>query len=134
MTWDDRIIVGGAGLYLLPDNGYGALIAWLGGAGRTLRAIDRNRGDRIVKESVDGVVTERPITGAELSECDDMVDDYLAEAGVPPRPRGYLWFTTVDLSHLDRELSRRIPPNTVVYPEGMADHIRDVIGESRTSE
>ena len=66
-------------------------------------------------------------TDAELAEADDLVDEYLAEAGIPPRPRGYLWFTTVDLGHLDRELSRRIPGNTVVLPRGMAEHIRAVI-------
>ena len=127
MSWDENPVLSGAGLYPLPDNGYGALSAWLGGPERTLRAVDLARGEFVVKEWVDGVVTERQITDAELAEADDLVDEYLAEAGIPPRPRGYLWFTTVDLGHLDRELSRRIPGNTVVLPRGMAEHIRAVI-------
>jgi len=37
----------------LPDNGYGALIAWLGGPERTLRAVDLARGEFVVFTDAD---------------------------------------------------------------------------------
>ncbi|MFK0039709.1 DUF5956 family protein [Paenarthrobacter sp. NPDC090517] len=32
------------------------------------------------------------LTEADLSSIDDDIDAYLAEAGIPPRPRGFDWF------------------------------------------
>jgi hypothetical protein len=39
------------------------------------------------------------LTDADLDSIDDDIDSYLADAGLPPRPRGYDWFI-------------RRPPNT----------------------
>ena len=32
------------------------------------------------------------LTEADLDSIDDDIDSYLADAGLPPRPRGYDWF------------------------------------------
>jgi hypothetical protein len=55
---------------------------------------------------------ERPRTAQEQSDVDDDLDSLLADAGVPPRPRGRRWFVRlpadVDLESSLREWWREI--------------------------
>lgn len=82
----------------LTENGWGALIGWAAGkenlgrrrssdAGRTVTGFTERRG---VKQFF-----EEPFTAADRQMVDDDIDEYLAEAGIPPRPRGYVWMIRV---------------------------------------
>jgi hypothetical protein len=80
---------------ILPDTGWGALVAWYAGPTRVVRtpekrvgqvAVERvNRRQRVVHRSVE------PLSPRESAGIDDDIDGYLGDAGVPPRPRGFRW-------------------------------------------
>ena len=117
----------------LPESGWGALVAWIAGPERTLRVTDTSRSIRTVRvrtDTAEGKATKQePITLDELAELDDDVDDYLRVAGIPPRPRGSQWFTSVDQDQLDRELDRRVDPGTPVDPRVMAELVREALAQ-----
>jgi hypothetical protein len=79
-----------------PENGWGALVAWAAGPLNMVRvpAAPRNRETVVVTQYSDGRVTREPslLTDADLESIDDDIDSYLAEAGLPPRPRGFDWY------------------------------------------
>ncbi|BCW66536.1 hypothetical protein NicSoilB4_12990 [Arthrobacter sp. NicSoilB4] len=85
-----------AGWILATENGWGALAVWAAGAGNFVRVLiaDRERHGIVVDRRADG--SERRelfvLTKADLTSIDDDIDTYLADAGLPPRPRGYDWF------------------------------------------
>jgi hypothetical protein len=85
------------------ENGWGALAVWAAGHGNFVR-VPAAAGDRYgmaVHRLPDGSERSEPfvLTQADLESIDDDIDSYLADAGLPPRPRGYDWFI-------------RRPPNT----------------------
>jgi uncharacterized protein DUF5956 len=92
-----------AGWIPATDNGWGALVVWAAGPGNFVRvpAAPRDRHTVVVTHYPDGTEHRSPslLTDAELESIDDDIDAYLADAGLPPRPRGYDWFI-------------RRPPNT----------------------
>lgn len=78
------------------ENGWGALVVWAAGPLHVLRvpAAPRNRETVVVTSYSDGRETREPsrLTDADLESIDDDIDSYLAEAGLPPRPRGFDWY------------------------------------------
>lgn len=79
-----------------PESGWGALLCWIAGPENVERVI-RLRDDVGVTrvEVVTGGVSdrsERATTADERDLVDAYIDEYLADAGVPPRPRGYRWY------------------------------------------
>ena len=85
-----------SGWILATENGWGALAVWAAGAGNFVRvpSADRDRHGIVVHRQADG--SERRelfvLTKAHLTSIDDDIDTYLADAELPPRPRGYDWF------------------------------------------
>ena len=85
-----------AGWILATENGWGALAVWAAGAGNFVRVpiAGRERHGVVVDRRADG--SERRelfvLTEADLTSIDDDIDTYLADAALPPRPRGYDWF------------------------------------------
>lgn len=85
------------------ENGWGALVVWAAGQGNFVR-VPAAAGDRygmVVHRDRNGSERQQPfvLAEADLESIDDDIDSYLADAGLPPRPRGYDWFI-------------RRPPNT----------------------
>lgn len=82
----------------LDETGWDALIAWAAGP-QNLRRVPGSDAGRIVSVTrTRGGVTEQfeePFTQDDRRLVDDSVDEYLAEAGIPSRPRGYRWFIRV---------------------------------------
>lgn len=84
------------GWILATENGWGALVVWAAGPGNFLR-VPKAKGDRfgsIVHRLPDGGEQREPslLTEADLSSIDDDIDFYLADADLPPRPRGFDWY------------------------------------------
>lgn len=79
-----------------PESGWGALLCWIAGPENVVR-VSRLPGDVGVTrvEVVTGGVSarsERATTAEERYLVDESIDEYLADAGVLPRPRGYRWY------------------------------------------
>lgn len=85
-----------AGWILATENGWGALAVWAAGDGNFIRVpvADRARQGDVVHRRPDGIERTEvfTLTEADLASIDDDIDAYLADAGLPPRPRGYDWF------------------------------------------
>ncbi|WP_051441483.1 DUF5956 family protein [Arthrobacter sp. H14] len=80
---------------IVTDNGWGALVAWSAGQANLCRQPSGPQSGRTkVQELKDGVLREReePLTGQDREEIEAEIDSYLSDAGVPPMPRGYVWF------------------------------------------
>ena len=92
-----------AGWILATENGWGALVVWAAGQGNfvRVRAAAGERYGTVVHRLQNGSERLEPfvLTEPDLESIDDDIDSYLADAGLPPRPRGYDWFI-------------RRPPNT----------------------
>jgi hypothetical protein len=78
------------------ENGWGALAVWCAGVENLVREPRSFEGRTIEVTCVgpDGVERSRSevFTAADMESIDDDIDSYLAEAGVPLRPRGFAWF------------------------------------------
>jgi hypothetical protein len=135
--WDDVATVPGpgpAGHVELPENGWGALVGWAAGVERLVRCPDRldRHATRITTTSGTGTGTyERTRTAAEQAEVDADINEYLAQAGAPPRPSGYRWFLHVPAgtTNLERILNNALdaaePPP--VHPRDIARHLRSAL-------
>jgi hypothetical protein len=80
----------------LPENGWGALLAWSAGPGHVVRCLDRLEKPPVVTTVTgrNGTVSrsEAPRTDADQAEVDQAIDEYLADAEVPSQPHGWRWF------------------------------------------
>ncbi|MCP2323591.1 hypothetical protein HDA40_002098 [Hamadaea flava] len=86
--------IGQSDVIELPDSGWGAIIAWLSPRDRVARLLDdrvHTTWVRIESNAGPSQFHERR-SQAEQDALDHDVDGYLADASVPPRPRGYRWF------------------------------------------
>lgn len=85
-----------AGWIVATENGWGALAVWAAGDGNfvRVRTAARQRHGIVVQSRSDGSEQHErfALTSADLKSIDDDIDSYLADAGLPPRPRGYDWF------------------------------------------
>ena len=81
---------------LATENGWGALVIWAAGPGNfaRVRPASPDRFGFIARRLPGGGEQRQPftLTEADLSSINDDIDVYLAEAGIPPRPRGFDWF------------------------------------------
>lgn len=69
---DRVVLLGERRLLVLPDNGYQLLLAWSAGPRRVVRTPAPMHPDQDI--------------------IDTFVNSYLVDAGVPPRPRGFVWY------------------------------------------
>lgn len=81
----------------LPENGWGAVVAWAAGPGRARPhpiALDDRRPVRVHCENPHGTVHawEEPFTVDDLADVEHLIADYCALAGIPTPP-----FTAWDL-------------------------------------
>jgi hypothetical protein len=95
--WDDVPVieesdVSAEELIELPDNGWGQLVGWVAGVERLRRVVDRREHITTLFYPMRGVTERRPRSASEQAEIEEDVNSYLAEAGVPPRPPGYVWY------------------------------------------
>lgn len=102
MQWDDFPIAGDAAASSgngetveLTENGYGALVAWEAGP-RHVRRWPRDNSARTIRVTVEArgrpaVSWDEPMTAEELDGIASDINDYLADAGIPPQPPGYQW-------------------------------------------
>jgi hypothetical protein len=78
------------------ENGWGAVAAWFAGVENLVREPTSFEGRSIEVTCVGPDGTERSrsdaFTAADMESIDDDIDSYLADAGVPLRPRGFAWF------------------------------------------
>lgn len=77
------------------NNGWGALVLWASESRNLRRQPGQSDRWQVVHTvTADGSTSthELPLTPKDLQELDDDVDTYLSEAGIPPRPRGFIWY------------------------------------------
>ena len=96
--WDDVPVVDRQSdetdddLIELDDSGWGQLVGWAVGVSRMRRVVDRRRHMTTTSYPATGEIRQRPRSSLEQAEIEEDVNAYLAEAGVPPRPAGYVWY------------------------------------------
>lgn len=120
----------------LSENGWGAVIAWLAGPENVVRKPVGQRKD-LVRETctaADGSTRTwtEPITEADVRGIEDDIDFYLADAGLPPRPRGFHWFLGLPAAVPDeQDFWRRIHEADSGDSAGHPDLVREVaaVGE-----
>jgi hypothetical protein len=93
---------------LATENGWGALVLWAAGPGNfaRVRPAVRDRFGSVVRRLPEGGEQRQPfmLSEADMSSIDDDIDVYLAEADIPPRPRGFDWYIRCPLNYdLDDE-------------------------------
>jgi hypothetical protein len=80
----------------LTENGWCAIASWFTGPKNVIREPMGKRTDlvRVTCERAGGTATSwtETITEAEIEEIENDIDEYLADSGLPSRPRGYRWF------------------------------------------
>lgn len=90
----------------LDETGWDALIAWSAGPHNLGRLLNSDA-DRTVSVTCarGGVIEqfEEAFTEDDRRTVDDSIDEYLADAGIPPRPRGYRWFIRVPSAYSSAE-------------------------------
>ncbi|MEK0156993.1 DUF5956 family protein [Arthrobacter oryzae] len=128
-----------AGWILATENGWGALVLWAAGQGNFVRVplADRDRHGIIVQKFPDGSERRAPfvLTEADLQSIDDDIDTYLADAELPPRPRGYDWFIRPPDTGLGADAfwssvwaaTTAAVPDDAVRPSTMKDPVREVL-------
>ncbi len=107
--WDDVPLVstmadGLPGFAEVPDNGYELCIAWAAGPEHLVGVLVEDA-DCIVREartdrSGRRTAITRVRTPEEESELSSLVNTFLSEAGIPPRPSRYRWFIELPSSAL----------------------------------
>jgi hypothetical protein len=87
------------GWVAVEENGSELSVAFFAGEGRLGRAPDNDdrRYTVTVTENEDGTTTRRvdPFTEDDRREVEALLNDDLAERGIPPRPPGFRWFLKV---------------------------------------
>ena len=103
----------------LPETGWGALVAWIAGPSWVhpdrLRVLPQVR--RTVEVDGSAVTTSTDRSSQDLDAMDEDIAAYLADAGVPPPPRGVRWslrrprdMRDADLwAHLHSSMAQRCP-------------------------
>lgn len=104
----ERVVrIAGTRYLELPDNGWQLLFAWLAGPRRACRRVDRTpQPVRVVHRGAG--LSFAPRTDADQRLVDEVVNDYLREAGVPPRPSGFTWYVELPARLGPRELHRAV--------------------------
>lgn len=90
----------------LPENGWGALIGWAAGKGNLRRNHSSDAGRTVTGYTERAGVREEfeePFTAADRQIVDDDINKYLRDAGLPPRPPGYVWMIRVPAGHISPE-------------------------------
>jgi hypothetical protein len=105
------------------DSGWHMTVCWYAGPEHVARIPDepgwhsvRTRFAATGADSGEPVVEYAERTEADQDIIEEAANDYLAEAGIPPRPRGFTWFLEVppgrslaDLWSLISERERQLP-------------------------
>lgn len=130
ITWPETpILRDSAGWARLEEHGWDALGAWLAGPQRVGR-MPEDDSSRLVRVECEtgGVITHReePFTAADRALVEGYINDFLAFAGVPPRPVGFTWFLLLPTNWPgDRDFRREIHRiiNDGPYPQHDGDRL-----------
>ncbi|MGO4383431.1 DUF5956 family protein [Specibacter sp. RAF43] len=97
--WADATVIekGSDRWAVLDENGWGAMIGWAAGGDLARRPLaDEGRTVMVTVERAGfSASSEEPFSRADRVLVDDSIDEYLAEAGIPARPRGWVWLIRV---------------------------------------
>ena len=119
----------------LGDSGWGQLVGWMAGVSRMVRVVDRQQHMTRITYQATGQTFERPRSEEEQTEVEELVNARLAEADVPPRPAGYVWYLMRPPSVAsDTEFWSRI--NDAQLPAALPEHIllREIAEELYSSD
>jgi hypothetical protein len=109
---DTDVEVNGQRFRQLGDNGWFQLVAWFAGPRNVVRAHDDRAAHTVRVTTHDraggATTTTAPRTEADQDIIEETVNEYLAEAGVPARPRGFSWHLRVPAGRQVAELWRAI--------------------------
>jgi hypothetical protein len=105
----ERVVRLGDVRYLeLPDNGWQLLFAWLAGPRHVCRRLDTVQHlATVIERGRRGTpprTRSEPHTEADRTTIDQMVNSYLHEAGVPPRPSRFVWYLELPPERTPREI------------------------------
>jgi hypothetical protein len=120
-TWDDFPLLQGnpEGTHLeLADNGYQLMLAWVAGPRRVVRTLDEREHTtesriytgmdvRNPPSKPTRVVVE-PRSDEDWAIIDEAANSYLADAGVPPRPRGFRWYLRLSEGVTEEDVWRAV--------------------------
>jgi Family of unknown function (DUF5956) len=122
----------------LEENGWGALIGWAAGTANLRRRPSSDEGRSVtvtVERGGAAIASVEPFTTDDRIIVDDSIDEYLQEAGVPARPRGWVWLIRVPenypsgqafLDRINTELNSSQP--APVRPSGWLAVMQEVVG------
>ena len=91
----DVIATGDGRYWECGATGFTLMVGWLAGPDTLRRWPEtRERTQEVVCHDPDGTRTFQrlPLSEQDVREIHDDEDAYLADCGIPPRPRGYRWF------------------------------------------
>lgn len=145
-SWDDFSLQapgsGGAGHDQFPESGWGAALCWVIGPGRVVRSpvTESDVHSVRIEEEKAGATRRsvRPRTSSDQTFIDDSIDEYLAEADIPPRPRGFIWELApsgrddVTLDRLQRSVQEELDKSaSPIDPAAVVRAGRVVLGKLR---
>jgi hypothetical protein len=113
----------------LPENGWSAVMGWAAGPGNLRRHTSSDTGRTVTgySETPGGRESfEEPLTAAHREGIDDDIDQYLQDADLPPRPRGYSWYIRVPDGHASPESFLTDVDEAVLQASGDAVHPRQL--------
>ncbi|WP_422936566.1 DUF5956 family protein [Sinomonas sp. P47F7] len=125
---------------LLEETGRDAIIAWFAGPENVCRAPRSGEGEKVrvtVSQAGGTEVRYEPLADRDRVTAEDSIDEYLSDAGIPARPRGYRWFLRVPagcdspgsfLSTLHRKINTA-PPAGSPTPKSWNPVIQRVVGD-----
>lgn len=109
----------------LPENGWGALLGWAAGSENLRRSPSSDVGRTVtgyIEDANGRTPFEEPFTAADRKVVDDDIDMYLGAAGVPPRPRGFVWMIRVPDGHASPEAFLADVDSTVLRAADSVTH------------
>ncbi len=109
----------------LPENGWGALMGWAAGRENLRRHPSSDTGRVVTGYTEHAGVRryfEEPFTAADRQGVDNDIDVYLGDAGLPPRPGGYVWSIRVPDGHASPEAFLADVDTAILRAAGSVTH------------
>lgn len=134
----DGLVVADVPYFVVADSGLHRLVAALAGAGNLCRIAGTRRGPvQVIEQTAAGEHRRHdPWTDEDDDAVDEDLAEYLAEAEIPPPPRGFTWFQRLPARftsgmEVSRYVNRRLTEAdpTWVRPDQVRRFLEPVVAE-----